>query len=650
MQNTFPETEYLPYTPFRLRRTVLDFIALLLGLIALTMILGIISWQFWHANRIYSGINVSGIPIGGMTRATALNRLNQHLQPYPLPPIVFTHDAERWPLTGNATGATADDAVIQVEAELQAAVNQAYLIGRDGNLIRQVREQMIVALGGHNILPTLTFNQGQLRHLVSQVASKARRPTRSGSEISGVLVPPQSGLNVDVEASLDALVDALQTQISQPATISIPLSAAAVPAPEFEPNSAMGEAQNAQASNAIGIDEALIPPTIPALIVRDESARQRFAIDPAQLKTILFSTEPPRIDRDLLLPILNEWADLIDIQPRDARLKFNPNSGTVSITQTSQWGRRLDVAATAQMIEEAVSAGRPQAQLVLLPLPPSIDMNRVPSMGIRELVASGTTYFKGSSPARVRNIEVAVSKFEGVVIPPDQIFSFNQIVEDVSSANGFEDSLIIWGDRTAVGVGGGVCQVSTTVFRAAYFGGMPIVERYNHGYVVDWYGKPGLDATIYTPNVDFKFRNDTGAYLLIDPEINNEEGSLTFNFYGTKPNRQVVVGEPTTTEVKNPEAPTYREDDSIAPGKKEQVEWEKEGKTVMVERKIIENGQERVEKLQSKYQPWQAVYLVPTGSLIETEATPSTTPSTTAETTPSTITATSNITPTTAGQ
>jgi len=115
------------------------------------------------------------------------------------------------------------------------------------------------------------------------------------------------------------------------------------------------------------------------------------------------------------------------------------------------------------------------------------------------------------------------------------------------------------------------------------------------------------------------------------------EGSLTFNFYGTKPNRQVIIGEPAATEIKLPQPPTYREDESIAPGKREQVEWEKEGKTVTVERRIIENGQERVEKLQSKYQPWQAVYLVPTGTLPKTP-------------TPSPITSTPVITPTTAGQ
>jgi len=619
MQKTLRDIQYLPDEQPRLRRTSLDFLALLLGLMFLTALIGVVSWQFWHANRIYSGVNVSGIPVGGLTRMAALNHLDERLQPYPIPPIVFVFDDQRWPLTGNATGATANDAALQVQADLSSAVNQAYLIGRNGNIVGQVREQMIAALVGHNILPSITFNRGQLRHLVSQVASKARRPARTGSEIDGVLVPPQSGLTVDIESSLASLLSALQSQVSQPTTVVVPLSAVVIPAPAFDANSVPTTVQEAVSTEEIAsIDNALIPPTTSALIVRDSATNQSFAIDPAQLETMLFSADPPRVDRDRLLPILNEWATQMNVEPRDARLEFNTGSGTVSIMMTSRWGQRLDVDATAAAIEEAVAAGLSQTEMVLIAVPPAVDMNRIPEMGIRELVASGTTYFKGSSAARVRNIEVAASKFEGVVIPPGQIFSFNKVVEDVSSANGFEDSLIIWGDRTAVGVGGGVCQVSTTVFRAAYFGGMPIVERYNHGYVVNWYGEPGLDATIYTPNVDFKFRNDTDAYLLIDPEVSRTDGTMTFNFYGTKPDRQVIIGDASESDIQLPQAPTYSEDTSIAPGEQKQVEWEKAGKTVTVERRIIENDEERVEMLRSKYQPWQAMFLVAPGTLSTT--------------------------------
>lgn len=620
VQKTLRQIQYQPDTQIRIRRTSLDFFAILFSLMFLATFIGIICWQFWHANRIYSGISVADVPVGGMTRTAALNHLFGRLESYPLPPIVFTHDGQQWPLTGNATGATANDAAIQVDADLQTAVNQAYLIGRSGNIAGQIREQLVVALGSHNILPPITFNRGQLRHLVSQVASKARRPAQAGSVINDVIVPPAPGVSVDIEASLTRLFQALQTNISQPTSVLVPLAAFEVPAPPFDPTKAANtepveRLTGDSGSSTITIDESLIPSTIPAIVVQDESSTLRFAIDPAQLEAVLFSQDPPRVERDLLQPILEGWRTQIDMVPRDARLKFNTSSSTVSIVQTSQWGRQLDVDATAQAIEEAVASGSTEAKLVLQSQAPRVDMNRISEMGIRELVASGTSYFKGSSAARIRNIEVAAEKFEGVVIPPDRIFSFNQIVEDVSSANGFEDSLIIWGDRTAVGVGGGVCQVSTTVFRAAYFGGMPIVERYNHGYEVSWYGEPGLDATIYTPNVDFKFRNDTGAYLLIDPEININEGSITFNFYGTKPDRQIVIGEPVATDVKSPQPPTFREDSAVAAGEQKQVEWEKEGKTVTVERKIIENGQERTDTLQSKYQPWQAVFLVAPNTL-----------------------------------
>jgi vancomycin resistance protein YoaR len=247
-------------------------------------------------------------------------------------------------------------------------------------------------------------------------------------------------------------------------------------------------------------------------------------------------------------------------------------------------------------------------------------------MGIRELVATGTTYFAGSSANRVRNIEVAAEKFEGVVIPPGGLFSFNEVVRDVSAANGFEDSLIIWGDQTANGIGGGVCQVSTTLFRAAYQGGFPIVQRTNHSYVVSWYGEPGLDATIFTPYLDFQFRNDTDAHLLVEPDLDTINGVLTFNFYGTKPARTVTVGEPQISDVRQPEPATYKVDESLAPGEKEQVEWEKEGMTVKVQRTIVENGTQRTDTITSQYEPWRAVFLVGPGTEIPATPTPEPTP------------------------
>jgi vancomycin resistance protein YoaR len=278
----------------------------------------------------------------------------------------------------------------------------------------------------------------------------------------------------------------------------------------------------------------------------------------------------------------------------------------------------LDVETSLRVFTEAANSQAREVNLPVTPQAPAVDMNRIAEMGLRELVISSQTSFAGSSASRLRNVEVAAQQFEGVVIPPGETFSFNEIVRDVSSANGFEDSLVIWGDRTAVGVGGGVCQVSTTLFRAAYEGGFPIVERYNHGYIVDWYGEPGLDATIFTPTVDFRFRNDTGAYLLIDPEVDSANGILVVNFYGTRPARTVTIGAAQITDRIEPEAPLYTVDESLEPGQIQQVEWQKEGMTVVLTRTIVENDTPRTDTLRSQYQPWRAVYLVGPGTPIPT--------------------------------
>ena len=338
------------------------------------------------------------------------------------------------------------------------------------------------------------------------------------------------------------------------------------------------------------------------------------ALDPGALGKIVYTREPLRIDRDALAALLAEWAEQIDIAPCDARLRFDPGSGGISILQESRTGRALDVSATAAAIEQALVQEEAAAELIINEVAPTVDSTRLAEMGIRELVAAGATYFAGSSADRIRNIEVAAEKMAGVVLPPEEIFSFNQYVEDVSAANGFEDSLIIWGDRTAVGIGGGVCQVSTTLFRAAYEAGLPIVERYNHGYVVDWYGEPGFDATIYTPTVDFRFRNDTGAYLLIQPDVDSAAGVITFNLYGTRPDRQVLISEPVITEMQEPPEAAYQVDEGLPQGEIKQVEWPKEGMTVAVERTITEDGASRSDTLISQYQPWRAIYLVGPGT------------------------------------
>ena len=598
MRTTYPER---PAT-IRIRRGALDFVVLFALVLLVALLAVIFGWQYWHADRIYSGVTVSNVPVGGLTRAQALERLNRTLVRQPLPPMLVTFGGRQWPIGAGQATASIDTL---------DAVNKAYMVGRRGDASTKLDEQISAALGAITVRPALNLDVPQLRQALSQVASEVRTPARAGVLVNDLYIEPQPGVDVDVDSTLANLVQVLQNHMDDEQVVAPLLTIALDPPPEVESPQATSEQTLASLSSA-------------PLMLRDTRYGLEFAIDPAALEGLTFSHQPLRLDEDRLRTLVEGWAGQIDIAPVDARLRFDQAAGAPAVVQNSRVGRELDVDGTMASIRDAVSNGSMAASLIIRDRLPAVDSRYISQMGIQELVASGTTYFAGSSPARVHNIEVAAEKFEGVVIPPNGIFSFNKVVEDVTGANGFEDSLIIWGDRTAVGVGGGVCQVSTTVFRAAYAAGLPIVERYNHGYVVSWYGEPGLDATIYTPSVDFRFRNDTGSYLLLEPVVDGIGGTITFNLYGTKPDRVVTIGEPVITDIVEPEPAIYRYDETLGYGEKEQVDWEQNGMTSKVTRTILENGETRSETLTSVYQPWRAVYLYGPG--VDVPATPTASP------------------------
>jgi vancomycin resistance protein YoaR len=570
----------------RRQRTAVDFLLIWLLVVVLSGLALFGAWQFWHTDRIYTGITVQGVPVGGMTRSAAAAKLSRSLNPYPAPPVSIVHGERAWALSSSQ---------LAPQADFMAAVNDAYLIGRRGGVPDQIVGQLGALIGFYDVTPPVTYDVAGIHYQISQIAADVRRPGRAALSLGDGLIPAQSGMDVDVTSTAQAILESLERNSRQ----AIPLHVIETAPPNASPvNTLPGN----------------LPTTFTQPVtLRHEASGLQFALDPATLRSLQGGGGDAPLSEARLRAVVQTWAEELAIPAQDARLWFNANTNQVEVRQPSVAGRALDVESTIALIQAGLSTGNYRLSLPVQSVAPVVDSNRIPEMGIKELVASGTSYFAGSSLARIRNIEVATEKFEGVVIPPNGIFSFNTIVQDVSAANGFEDSLIIWGDRTAVGVGGGVCQVSTTVFRAAMNAGFPIVERYNHGYVVSWYGEPGMDATIYTPTVDFRFRNDTDAYLLIQPLVNSATGVNTFLFYGTKPDRQVTISDPIISDIQQPGEPVYREDPSISPGQRRQVEFAQQGMTVMVERTVTENGQTRTDRIRSVYQPWNAVYLVAPG-------------------------------------
>lgn len=322
---------------------------------------------------------------------------------------------------------------------------------------------------------------------------------------------------------------------------------------------------------------------------------------------------------------LEPLAKKINIEPIDALFNFLPadkasQSGRVVAFRPSSEGQEIEM----EELKKELASKFPlvvfgeQEQTISIPLPvvarkPKIQTSEINNLGIKELIGQGVSKFAGSIPNRIYNIQLASSRLNGLLIAPGEIFSFVQALGDVSKFTGYKEAFIIQEGKTILGDGGGVCQVSTTFFRAALNSGLPIIERRPHSYRVGYYEQdsgPGLDATVYTPSVDLKIKNDSTNYILIQAYVNPLESTLTFSFYGTGDNRRVTLGKPIITNQKPPPEAKYNDDPSLPKGTVKQIDFAAWGADVSFSRKVERDGQIIISEVyNSNYRPWQAVYL-----------------------------------------
>lgn len=232
------------------------------------------------------------------------------------------------------------------------------------------------------------------------------------------------------------------------------------------------------------------------------------------------------------------------------------------------------------------------------------------SRGVTAHLGTGETNYYGSSPARVTNIHVGSRPFQDRLVEGRTV-SFNQMVGPITTGAGFVTGLVISGERTADGVGGGICQVSTTVFRALYGAGLPILERRNHSYQVRYYDPQGLDASIYQPSLDLRFTNDTGGALWFQTDWNDQESRLTVHVFGKARDFTVQIGAPKTLSTTPPPRDRLIPDASVPAGQRRQVDWAAPGAVIEVTRSFVRGGKVfKQDTLKSTYRPWPNIFLV----------------------------------------
>ncbi len=250
--------------------------------------------------------------------------------------------------------------------------------------------------------------------------------------------------------------------------------------------------------------------------------------------------EDLRVSQEKLYDYLKDLAVATNMEPVNANIQFEGSKATTF--RAAVEGSRLDIEKSATAILRSLKNNEGQAELPVLKVPPTITLEKINDLGISTLLAKGESNFAGSSVARVHNIRVGSAKYNGAIVKPGEEFSFNDILGKVDETGGYQSELVIKNGLLIPEYGGGICQVSTTLFRAAINAGLPITERKPHSFPVKYYNPQGFDATIYPGVVDLKFKNDTPAHLLIQSKITGTK--LIFEIYGSDDGRIVALDGP----------------------------------------------------------------------------------------------------------
>jgi vancomycin resistance protein YoaR len=603
-----PQPDFNPWL-VRLPLLMVSGAVLLVGTLAAL----IIAFQLRYSNLVMPGVASSGVALGGLTREEARAALENSFRYDDQVVFTFRFGDQFWQYSAGDLG---------VGFDVEATLDQAFGAGRGESVVNNLAQQASIWLNGRGVAPVIRYDQNATLAAIQSIAAEVNRPAADATlRIEGTSVittPGQSGRALDVQTTLLQIDDAIRA-LRQGGEINLTVNEAAPTIWETETAAAKVRAALSGPVTLVAENPAGSAPlgpwtTTPEQIRAVLSLRLVENGDGTQSYDVEVNTEPFRDYITRLGPGLIGF-------PREARFDFQEETGQIVPIQAAVSGRALDVEATLARLEEGIFS--PTNRIVPLQFiytPARFPDNMTAAeLGITELVGEATTFFAGSTRNRKENIIEAASRFNGLLLAPGEEFSFNTWLGDISPETGFTQGKVIFGGRTIDGVGGGVCQVSTTIFRAALLAGFPITERYSHGYRVGFYEQqgfpPGLDAAIWQPTADFRFINDTAYHLLIETTVFPQSDSIEFRLYSTNPGRQVVMEGPVIRDVTPSLNTTFVSNQELAPGQEIYVDWAKDGADVIFTRRILDSsGQEiREETIFTHYQPWGAVVQVSPG-------------------------------------
>ncbi len=565
---------------------------LLLGVlfVLFVFIAGFLGFSLSYRGLILPNVFVSDVDLGGLDSFVAEKKIKMEFDNKPNTIVFLKSDGTDLGKVGK----------FEVERNFKWVSDQAIKIGRTGNLLVDIKTRIDLIYKPMRLEIPLIFDENEmdnyLEALIQEVQVEPKWPIIAKKDKSFQIIEGNSGLvlnkeKIKAEVRQKLGLTGRQQLVLETEVVDTSINKeAATRAMEF--------------LNSWG-DQTLL--------IKYREYNKKLTVEEI---APLFGLTGNVLNSDNFQILVRELSEKIETDPKDAVFEFE--NGRVKEFKAEVIGVTMDKPKFEKILSEALTDGKTKSIDIPVILEyPKVLAGDVNNMGIKELIGVGKSSFSHSIPNRVFNVNLAASRINGVVIAPGEEFSFVKAVGDINRQTGYQAAYVISEGKTVLGDGGGVCQVSTTVFRAAMNFGFPITERKAHAYRVGYYeqdSSPGLDATVYAPTTDLKFLNDTGHHILIQAKVDTKNLTMKVEIYGTNDGRVSSISKPVVSGQVGAPPTSYIDDPNLPKGTTKQIDFAAAGARVAFDYKVERGGESLFEKrFVSSYQPWRAVYLVGTG-------------------------------------
>lgn len=574
-------------------------IGLSIGAFVAGAVVFFICYSFVALNVVPPRTTLDGVPIGLTTRSQALERYETQTAPPP-PGISIT-------VAGAATPSSTQVSAQELHLQQNPEASIDLLLASNASSVERILLFTRHLFSKTDARVAMQFDESVIEQRMSELAQASFQPSRDPSVTLGksgdasTLVVDRGSLGASLDATAAAMT--IKEQLGQK-NENIVISA-------DQTGSTLSEETAQQLSERANF-----------LVGKQLSATaERLTLSLNDVAIVALLDVEEGWNNQAISNIVTEWQKQTGSEPQNPTLVYDPTTLAVTTFTPPRNGRLIEIEKTNSELIAGLDALLKEhdtktvsKELVLVETAPTTSLESLNSLGLKERIGYGESQYAHSIPNRIHNVAITTERVNNIIIPPGAEFSFNKTIGDVSAATGYRSAYVIKNGRTEQGDGGGVCQVSTTLFRSVMNAGLLVTKRLPHSYRVSYYeldSKPGADATVYAGDVDFRFKNDTPNHILVHAVADSKNTAMYVELYGTSDGRHAEIVEHKTWDARPALAPEYFPDPSLPPGKVVQIDWAAPGIRASITNVIYDkdNNEVRRDTYVSNYRPWSAKYL-----------------------------------------